>query len=412
MPSHFQNALQQIQNAASLSGVKDTVIEALSMPMRTIGVSIPLLRDNGEMHYFKGYRVQYNNSRGPFKGGLRFHPEVDDDEVRALALWMTIKTAVVDIPLGGAKGGITVDPSELSERELERLSRGFVQALYRFIGPDKDIPAPDVNTTPQIMAWMADEYSRLVGFNAPGVITGKPLTFGGSQGRDEATGLGGFYILSLLKEKMSFIPEKTTIAIQGFGNAGYHFARLAHGAGYKIVCVSDSQGAIYDGEGIDPNKVQLVKEAEGSVIAYKNAQNLEGSAVVTMAADVFVPAALGGVIHKDNADQIKAKVILELANGPTDTAADEILYKKGVIVAPDVLANAGGVTVSYFEWLQNRANEYWDKEQVKSRLKPIMERSFNEIWNLAKEKAVDLRKAAYALAIKRIASSMEARGLV
>src|SRR3990167_598324 len=214
MSSHFQNALQQIQNAASLSGVKDTVIQALSIPMRTISVSIPLLRDNGKMQYFQGYRVQYNNARGPFKGGLRFHPDVDDDEVRALALWMTIKTAVVDIPFGGSKGGITLDPNELSERELERLSRGFVQALYRFIGPDQDIPAPDVNTTPQIMAWMADEYSRLIGYNAPGVITGKPLAFGGSEGRDEATGLGGFYILSLLKEKLSFVPEKTTIAIQ------------------------------------------------------------------------------------------------------------------------------------------------------------------------------------------------------
>lgn len=410
--SHFKNALQQIQNAASLSGVKDTVIEALSIPMRTISVSIPLLRDSGKMQYFQGYRVQYNNARGPFKGGLRFHPDVNDDEVRALALWMTIKTAVVDIPFGGSKGGITLDPSELSERELERVSRGFVQALYRFIGPDQDIPAPDVNTTPQIMAWMADEYSRLVGYNAPGVITGKPLTFGGSQGRDEATGLGGFYILSLLKEKLSFIPEKTTIAIQGFGNAGYHFARFAHGAGYKIVCVSDSHGAIYDGEGLDPNKVQLAKEAGGSVTLYKECKRIEGDAVLTQEADVLVPAALGGVIHKDNADKIKAKVILELANGPTATAADEILYKKGIIVAPDVLANAGGVTVSYFEWLQNRANEYWDKEQVKSRLKPIMERSFNEIWNFAKEKGVDLRKAAYALALKRIAASMEARGVV
>ena len=364
------------------------------------------------MQYFQGYRVQYNNARGPFKGGLRFHPDVDDDEVRALALWMTIKTAVVDIPFGGSKGGITLDPNELSERELERLSRGFVQALYRFIGPDQDIPAPDVNTTPQIMAWMADEYSRLIGYNAPGVITGKPLAFGGSEGRDEATGLGGFYILSLLKEKLSFVPEKTTIAIQGFGNAGYHFARLAYDVGHKIVCVSDSQGAIYDEAGLDPHKVQLAKEAEGSVIGYKECERIEGDAVLRQEVDVLVPAALGGVIHKDNANQIKAKVILELANGPTDTIADDILYKKGVIVVPDVLANAGGVTVSYFEWLQNRANEYWDKEQVKSRLKPIMERSFNEIWNLAKEKGVDLRKAAYALALKRIAASMEARGAV
>lgn len=410
--SHFQNALTQLRKAAVASRVDKNVIEALLMPSRSIEVTIPLRRDNGTLEYYHGYRVQYNDARGPFKGGIRFHEEVDQEEVKALALWMTIKTAVVDIPLGGAKGGITVDPKNLSERELERLSRGFIQALHRFIGPDQDIPAPDVNTTPKIMGWMADEYSRLVGYNALGVITGKPLTFGGSEGRDEATGLGGFYILSLLTEKLSFIPAKTTIAIQGFGNAGYHFARLAHSAGYKIVCISDSQGGIYHKEGLDPNKVQEAKEARGSVIEYKECARIEGDAVLTHDADVLVPAALGGVIHKDNADRIKAKVILELANGPTDTAADEIFYNKGVIVVPDVLANAGGVTVSYFEWLQNRANEYWDKEQVCTRLKPIMERSFNEIWSFSQERNVDLRIAAYARALQRLESAMKSRGVV
>ena len=413
----FQNALNQLKEAANMLNLEDSTIKALSRPQRTIEVNIPLLRDNGQIEHYTGFRVQYNDARGPFKGGLRFHQQVNLDEVKALAFWMSIKTAVVDIPFGGAKGGIIIDPTILSESELERLSRVFVKSLREFIGPDKDIPAPDVNTNPQIMAWMVDEYCKLTDKNQIGVITGKPLEYGGSQGRTPATGQGGFYVLEELAQKVNLTLEKTSIIVQGFGNVGYYFAKIAHKAGYKIIGLSDSKGAIYNPEGIDPNKVQDFKEQNGAVKGYKQAEQISNQELLERQCEILAPAALEDVITKDNADKIKAKIILELANGPTTTEADKILHQKKVIVVPDVLANAGGVTVSYFEWVQNQTGFYWDESTVLERLKPIMARSFAAIWEMSKQKNIDpdkvginLRTAAFVIAVKRIVEAMQVRG--
>lgn len=406
----LHNALHQLGAAVTIGQLPAELLSALKEPDRMIQVNLPLKGDDGKIRYYQGYRVQHSNARGPYKGGLRFHPQVDLDEVKALAFWMSIKTAVVDIPFGGAKGGIVVDPATLSVAELERLSRGFIREIVDFIGPDRDVPAPDVNTTPQIMAWMTDEYNRLTRGQHMGVITGKPIEFGGSQGRGPATGQGGVYVMGEVLRNLDIKPADATVVVQGFGNVGYHYARLAHQAGCRIIGLSDSQGAIYNPAGLEPTEVERYKEQHGSVKGYPGAQNLTNAELLCQPTVILAPAALENVITKDNAARIKAKIILELANGPTTPEADQILNDTGVTVIPDVLANAGGVTVSYFEWVQNRTNEYWSEEHVLKKLEPIIVNAYAKVQAEARARECDLRTAAYIIALKRIMAAMKARG--
>jgi len=376
---------------------------------------------DGSIKNFSGYRVQHNNARGPYKGGIRFHPQVDIKEVKALALAMAIKCAVVGIPFGGAKGGVKVDPKELSQGELESLARGYIRGLRDSIGPFQDVPAPDVYTNPQIMAWMMDEYSKIKGYNVPAVITGKPIEVGGSAGRNIATAQGGFYILDELIKKEKLNPKKIKVAIQGFGNAGAVMADLLFHAGYNIIGLSDSKTAIIDktGRGFDNHKVEDIKKFKGLVDICRchtikcNCQDHEHVAnkkFLESGVDILVLAALENQITAENAGRIKAKYILELANGPIAVAADEKLFKKGKMVIPDVLANAGGVTVSYFEWVQNLQNYYWDEKEVFAKLKKIMTQSFNKINFLSEKYRVDLRTGAYLLGAERIVTAMKTRG--
>lgn len=358
---------------------------------------------------YPAYRIQYNNARGPYKGGIRFHPEVSEEEVTALAFWMAIKTAVVNVPFGGAKGGVKIDPKELTPQQLEELSRKYIQAFYKIIGPKKDIPAPDVYTTPQIMAWMREEYEKLAKTIAPAVITGKPLNYGGSLVRDIATALGGVYILEEAVKKIG-LAEKT-VAIQGFGNAGMNAARLLDERGYKIIAISDSQGGIYNKEGLKIEELIKVKKETGSVINYKidKAEKISNQQLLELNCAVLIPAALADVITEKNVDNIKTKIILELANGPTSPQADKVLFGKNILVIPDILANAGGVTVSYFEWLQNLKNERWPASEIQQKLKEIMVQSFEEIYQQAKTNKRSLRTAAYILAVKRILEAEKLR---
>lgn len=404
--SAFENAMQQLVNAAEKLNLEKSVVEKLRAPNHIYEFDLAVPMDDGKTGTYRGYRVQYNNARGPYKGGIRFHSQVDLDEVKALAFWMAIKCAVVDIPMGGGKGGIEVDPKKLSPRELEKISRAWVRALADKIGPQVDVPAPDVNTNPQIMDWMVDEYAKITGDNTRATFTGKSIGHGGSAGRGTATAQGGFYVLSEAVKKLGLNLSSLKIAIQGFGNAGYNFALLAHAAGCTIVAVSDSMGAIYNADGLNPILVANVKSETGSVIDYEDAIIIPAEDILTVACGVLVPAALENQITAANAAQIKAKIILELANGPTTPEADKILYEQAKIVLPDVLANAGGVTVSYFEWEQNLKNEHWSEADVLAKLEPIMTKAFNEIWAMADKHKVDLRTAAFMLAVERVARAM------
>ena len=420
MSNAFSNAMQQLKSVSLRSGNSSKIQKHLKTPQRIIEKSLSVRMDNGRTRKFKGYRVQYDNTLGPFKGGIRFHPEVNLNEVKALSFWMTIKNALIGVPFGGGKGGVKVDPKKLSKAELERISRAYVRAISGYIGPSKDVPAPDVNTNEEVMAWMVDEYERSAGHKAPASFTGKPLKSFGSKGRTEATGLGGFYILNQLAKELKLKPKKTTIAIQGFGNVGYHFAKFAHKAGFKIVAVSDSQGAIYDpsGKGMDPDLLMETKRAKkmvdgcycaGSVCDCKNYKRLPALKLLELPVDVLVPAALENVITIDNANRIKAKVVLELANGPTTSQAADILVKKGKIVIPDVLANSGGVVVSYFEWLQNKKGKYWSLKEVRSKLKGYMEKAFSRIYTKVQKEDTNWRKAAYELALERIGEKLHTK---
>ena len=359
---------------------------------------------------YSAFRVQHNNSRGPVKGGIRFHPEVSLDEVKALAFWMSLKTATADIPLGGGKGGITVNPKELSKEEIEELSRDYVRAFYKVIGPQQDIPAPDVYTTPEIMNWMCDEYEKLIGEKAPGVITGKPIEAGGSLVRDIATALGGVYVLEEAIKRI-VLTEKT-VAVQGFGNAGMNAAKLLAERGLKIVAVSDSKGGILNNEGLNIEELVKVKSETGSVVNYTNGEKISNADLLELDVVVLVPSALENVITVENASEIKAKIVLELANGPTTSEADKILYSKQILVLPDILANAGGVTVSYFEWLQNNEDNYWDAETVKTKLKKKMVSAFEQIWEKYSENDYDFRTNTYLLAVKKILDAEKLRGRV
>jgi glutamate dehydrogenase len=405
----FDRILRQLEKVRALIHLEDNIYTQLLEAQKVLEVNVPIRMDNGFIKIFKAFRSQYNNARGPYKGGIRFHSEVSYDEVKTLSAWMTFKTAVVDIPLGGGKGGVVVDPKTLSDRELEALSRGYIRAIHRFIGPDLDVPAPDVNTDPRIMGWMLDEYEKVAGHHAPGAITGKPLTIGGSEVRSYATAQGGAYALDEAAKKIR-LRRGATVAIQGFGNAGSHMALILQAMGYKITTVSDSKGMVVNCSGLDVEELINYKKKTGSVKNFPNGERVEGSLCLEQDADILIPAALENSIHKDNAPAIKAKLIVELANGPVTPEADEILGAKGVLVVPDILANAGGVVVSYIEQVQNAYNFYWTKNKVLQKLEEIMCRSFAEIWEVKEKYKIDMRTAAYILAVGRVAQAMRDRG--
>ncbi len=409
----FEISQRQLDKAAEALRLDPQVHELLREPMRTLEVHFPVRMDDGKVRTFTGFRVQYNDARGPTKGGLRFHPDETIDTVKALAAWMTWKTAVVDVPYGGGKGGVVCNPKELSQSELERVARGFVRAVGRFIGPEVDIPAPDVYTTPQIMAWMMDEYATIVGHNAPGVITGKPIPLGGSLGRGDATARGAVYCVLEAAETLGFDLKGATVAIQGYGNAGYHCGTLMQElAGSKVVAVTDSRGGIYDPNGIDPEKVFQHKRDTGSVTGFGGPKAITNEEVLELDVDVLIPAAIESVITASNAANVKARIVAEAANGPTTPEADEILQKSGRYVIPDFLCNAGGVTVSYFEWVQNIGGFYWTIEEVHQRLKEKMVKAFRETHDAAKAHGVDNRTGAYLVSVQRVAEAMRLRGWV
>jgi glutamate dehydrogenase/leucine dehydrogenase len=361
--------------------------------------------DDGSQKIFEGYRVEYNNTLGPYKGGIRYHQDTEINEVKALAFWMALKCAVVNIPMGGGKGGITVNPKELSKGELERLSRGWVQKFSDILGPTKDVPAPDVNTTAEIMAWMADEFGKITGDKTGAVITGKPLDKGGSLGRDTATARGGFFAFEALKHGLG-LNKKCDIAIQGFGNAGSNAALIWQEAGHKIIAVSDSRGGVYNPNGLDIARLVKYKSDTGAVADFAGSKNITNEELLELKCDLLIPAAFENVITESNADKIKASVILELANGPITSGADEILSSKNITVVPDILANAGGVVVSYFEWDQNLKNERWTESEVFNKLRPIMTDSANNILQKAKESNTNLRMGAFILAIERLQANI------
>lgn len=409
----FENAILLLEKAAKKAKISSEHLEHLSHPHQQVEVRLHLTKDNGKVHIIRGFRVQHNNWLGPYKGGIRYHHQVDIDEIKALALWMTIKNAVVGVPFGGGKGGIEIDPRTLSKTELERLTREFCRHIAPVIGSHVDVPAPDVNTTAEIMDWFADEYSKVVGKKTPAVVTGKPIGKGGSEGREEATGLGGFFVLEELVKKMN-MKRPLTVAIQGFGNVGSFIADLCFKNGYQVVALSDSKGGIYEpkGEGFNTELIKKCKKDTGALrncycqgdvceIAKKGCL-ITNEELLELPVDILIPAALEGVITGKNAKKIKAKVIFEMANGPTTAEADEILNKRGIIVVPDVLANAGGVTVSYFEWYQNVHKQKWLLNKVRTKLKEKMVEAFDNVWETHKKERVDLRTAAYIVALKRL----------
>lgn len=417
--SLFADATQRLDIALKYVSISEDAIERLKFPKASLRVSIPVRMDNGELRIFQGYRVRHDDTRGPTKGGVRYHPNVSLDEVQSLAFWMTFKCAVVGIPFGGAKGGITLNPKELSRLELERLTRGYIDAIADFIGPDVDIPAPDVYTNPTIMGWMMDQYSIIRRQLSPAVVTGKPIALGGSQGRDTATAMGAFYSIQTMMSKFDRIPQNTTVAIQGFGNAGSIIAELLFDAGYKVVAVSDSQGAIYSATGLDIPSIRHYREAnkgmkavycEGSICSIVEHQNLTNAELLTLDVDLLIPAALENQITEENAKDIKAKLIFEVANGPITSAADRILDDRGILVFPDILVNAGGVTVSYFEWVQNRTGLYWSLEEVNDRLKAKTVEATEAIWQTSQTQSISLRTAAYVRALQRLGESLDAKG--
>ncbi|ABR30470.1 glutamate dehydrogenase [Thermosipho melanesiensis] len=412
MLNPFENFLKQIDNVAKYLSYPKYVFEILKSPLRVIEVNIPVKMDDGTIKIFKGWRSQHNNALGPTKGGIRYHPSVTKDEVMALSSWMSIKNALVAIPYGGGKGGIKVDPKSLSLSELEELSRGYIDAIYKYIGVDQDIPAPDVYTNSKIMSWMMDEYSKLVGKYVPGVITGKLKIVGGSQGRGTATARGGFFVL---REALKIKGESfkgLTVAVQGFGNAGSFAARFLSEAGAKIVAVSDSKGGIFNSQGLPYSSLIEHKSITGSVKDFDRAENITNEELLELDVDILIPAAVENVITQENADKVKARYILELANGPITPEADDILFEKGTFILPDVLANAGGVTVSYFEWVQNRMGYYWSEREVQQKLDEIITRAFHNVYETMQEREVNSRIASYIVAVSRIVEAMEARGWI
>ena len=426
MKNPFENAMAQLAKVAQIKNFDKEFLSKMSVPDRDIRISIPVKMDDGSLKIFEGYRVEYNNTLGPYKGGIRYHSDTEINEVKALAFWMALKCAVADIPMGGGKGGITVDPKKLSKGELERLSRGWVRKLADVLGPHKDVPAPDVNTTSEIMAWMADEYAKINGYKisatpAPHQIslnntnsqdkewlknfgagfTGKPVDQGGSEGRGPATGLGGFYVFNSLRAQLE-LPEKCKVVVQGFGNVGSNAAKIFIEHGHLVVAISDSKGGIYNENGLDIEKLTEHKKAIGSLSGFIDSKTITNTELLETECDLLIPAAFENVITEINAPKIKAKVIMELANGPITPEADEILFQKNISVIPDILANSGGVTVSYFEWEQNLKNEHWSEKEVFKKLEEKIIDAAEKVFEKAKENKTHLRMGAFILALERI----------
>jgi glutamate dehydrogenase (NADP+) len=417
--SLLDDASKRLEKALKHLLISEDAIARLKYPKASLSVSIPVRMDDGSLQVFTGYRVRYDDTRGPGKGGVRYHPNVTLDEVQSLAFWMTFKCALLDLPFGGAKGGVTVNPKALSKAELERLSRSYINEIADFIGPDIDILAPDVYTNATIMGWMMDRYSTIKRQVCRSVVTGKPLALGGSQGRDTATAMGAFNVIETILPKFDRLPDNTTVAIQGFGNAGATLAELLFHNGYKIVAVSDSQGGIYSPQGLDIPSIKEHKErsrnlqavyCQDSVCNLVEHQTISNAELLTLDVDILIPAALENQITVANANQIQARYIFEVANGPINSAADDILAGKGIYVFPDILVNAGGVTVSYFEWVQNRSGWYWTLEEVNQRLKVKMQTEAEKVWTIAHNLAIDVRTAAYIHGLNRLAEALDAKG--
>jgi glutamate dehydrogenase (NAD(P)+) len=409
--SVWDKALGQLEDTARRINLEPNLLEILKVPRRTLVVSVPIRRDNGQIQVFTGYRVQHNFTRGPAKGGIRYHPEVNLDEVKALAMWMTWKCAVVNIPYGGAKGAVACNPKELSPGELERLTRRYTAGILPIIGPEKDIPAPDVGTNAQVMAWIMDTYSINQGYSVPAVVTGKPISVGGSLGRDKATSRGCLFTVMDAAKKLDFTLEDRTMVVQGYGNVGRNMAELSARMGCRIIAASDSRGGVYNQTGIDPFALSKHKEKSGSVVDFPGADTLTNEELLELKCDILVPAALEHQITEKNAPRLKARVIAEGANGPTTPEADEILDDRGIFIIPDILANAGGVTVSYFEWVQGIQAYFWSEREVNLRLREVMERAFEDVYRFSQEKKVTMRQAANMLAVSRVAEATRVRGL-
>jgi glutamate dehydrogenase (NAD(P)+) len=407
----WESALKQLDEAARVMNLDPGVHEVLKHPRRALQVSLPVRMDEGTVKVFTGYRVHHSTSRGPSKGGIRYHPAVTLDEVKALAMWMTWKCAVVGIPYGGAKGGVVVDPSALSIKELERLTRRYASEIGPLIGPERDIPAPDLGTNEQVMAWIMDTYSTREGFSVPGVVTGKPLAIGGSAGRSQATSRGVMYITLATLKHLGMSVEDARVVVQGFGNVGGGTVDFLHQQGCRIVGVSDEKGGVYNPDGLSPTGLRVHEEEARTVAGFEGGQPVTNRELLELECDVLIPAAIEGQITETNADRIRASVIVEAANGPTTPEADEILQERGIPVVPDILANAGGVTVSYFEWVQDLQAYYWQEDEVNDRLRQIMERSYVDVLALAEDRKVPMRTAATILGVGRVADAHTTRGL-
>ncbi len=407
----YHMALQQFEAAADKINLSEDMREILRQPKRELTVNFPVRLDNGRVKTFTGYRVQHNVNRGPAKGGIRYGPDVTLDEVKALAMWMTWKCAVVGIPFGGAKGGVICDPKQMSPSELERLTRRYATEISIVVSPHSDIPAPDINTNAQVMAWIMDTYSMHEGYSIPAVVTGKPLSIGGSEGRNDATATGVLFVTRQAAKRIGMPVQGARVSIQGFGNAGSIAARLFHHEGCKVVAVSDTRGGIYNESGLDPATVLRFKQERGSVVNFPRAQNISVQEVLEIPCDILIPAATEGVITSANADRVQARIISEAANGPTTPEADEILFRRGVYIIPDILANAGGVTVSYFEWVQDLQSFFWDVEEITQKLEVIMNRAFAAVADKADQFSCDMRLAANMLAISRVAEATQVRGI-
>jgi glutamate dehydrogenase (NAD(P)+) len=415
-PSHlrenpFEIAKAQLRRVGEVFGIDRNLTRVLSQCKKAVEVSIPVAMDDGSIEVFLGYRVTHNIARGPSKGGIRYHPGVTMDEVKALSMWMTWKCALMSLPFGGAKGGVVCDPKLLSMKELERLTRRYTSEIINDIGPERDIPAPDVGTDSRVMAWIFDTYSMNKGHSVLGVVTGKPLSVGGSLGREEATARGALYCIQALGVKEGQRTSEYTVAIQGFGNVGAHLARLLHEEGAKVVAVSDSRGGVYNANGIDVPAALAHKQERGTLDGLANAEQVTNEELVELPCDIFAPCALEQVVTEENADRVKARIICEGANGPVTPAADAILEDRGVLVLPDVLANAGGVVVSYFEWVQGLQEYFWREDEVNAKLHDIVARAFEEVWQTRQRKDTSMRMASYGLAVERVAEATTTRGL-
>ncbi len=400
----------QVDKVARLLSLGQPELDILTIPKRILTFSFPVRLDSNDIKYFTGYRVQFNDARGPTKGGIRFHPEVNLEEIKTLAFLMTLKCAVANLPYGGAKGGVMVEPKRFSVQELERISRGYIREINNFIGPDTDIPAPDVNTDAKIMAWMLDEYEKLKGRHSPAAITGKPISLGGSRARDFSTSMGGAYVLHKLADNLSMKPRKTGVAVQGFGNVGMNIARILNEWGYKVVAASDSKNGIFNKNGLNIKELISHKQKTGSLAKFKNSKTISNEELLALKTDVLIPSALEDQIIKKNANSVKAKVILEMANRPITPEADDILLEKGIFVMPDILANAGGVVVSYFEWVQNSQNFYWTEQVVLERLKMYMENAVKELSTVCTDFKCDMRASLYINAVRKILEAERLRG--